>query len=270
MLSLQHLTVTRGKKVVLRDLSLDIEPKDVVCVVGEEGSGKTTLLKLLTRELSPDEGVIKIDGAIMEQLPRGVLRMYRARVGYLAEDATLDPSLTIARNVGLPLDYAGAPAAERDRAVADLLKRLRIASIAPSRPMAVSRGERQLAAFARTIAAGPLIVLLDEPFQGVGDDAARICASMLQNMRKKGATIVVATAEERTASFFENARVVRLQRGKLTENAEQERATEPAVREIALSATSGLVEKTSVPVAAPETESAGEKKKVRITPVGSL
>lgn len=276
MLSLQHLTVTRGTRVALRDVSLDVEPTDILCILGEEGSGKTTLLKLLTRELQPQEGVIKIDGAILSQLPKEVLRMYRARIGYLDETAFLDASLTIAGNIALPLDLQGRAAPERDRAVADLLKRFHLTGVATQKPNVVSRGERQLAAIARTIAAGPLIVLLDEPFQGLSDDACRLAAGLLQNMQKKGATMIIASAQERTASFFASPRIVRLQRGKvLDEEVALPQTPTARVREAASAATSDLIEKTTTtiaptPVEQVEQVETNEKKRIRITAVGSL
>lgn len=282
MLSLQHLTVSLGSNIVLRDVSLDVELKDAVCIVGEEGGGKSTLLKLLTRELRPDEGVIKIDGANLSQLPREVLRMYRARIGYLSQNAALDGTLTIRGNVALPLDLHGVPAAERDRAVADLLKRFHLTGIADMLPNRVSTGERRLAAIARTLANGPFILLLDEPFQGLNDEAAALAAGMLQNMQKKGATIVLATSEARTAGFFKRARVVQLRRGKLTEETTTQPTERPAkirAEEVARAATAGLVERATTiepeqepapaPVKREQSESAASKK-IRITSVGSL
>jgi ABC-type multidrug transport system ATPase subunit len=283
MLSLQHLTVSLGSTVVLRDACLDAGPGEAVCVVGEEGSGKTTLLKTITRELAPDEGVVKVDGAILARLPREVLRVYRTKIGYLPEEGGLDPTLTIARNVALPLDLAGTPVPERDRAVADLLKRLRLAGVADALPGRASRGERRLAAFARAIAAGPLIVLLDEPFHGVTDATAKVAATMLQNMRKKGATVIVATAEERTVSLFPGARVARLHRGKLAEetaaSAPPAQPTRIRAEDVARAATAELVEKSTVAEPEPEPEPApapaeraerATGKKIRITSVGSL
>lgn len=281
MLSLQHVTASVGPRVVLRDVSLDIGPGETVCVIGEEGSGKSTLLKLLTRELRPDEGVIKIDTAPLSQVPRGVLRLYRSRIGYLSENARLDPALTIERNVALPLDLKGVLAADRDRAVADLVKRLHLTGCAALRPHAVSRGERQLAAIARAIAAGPAIVLLDEPFQGLGPDASARAAGLLENMRKKGATVIVASSDPRVPGLFKHPRVAFLHRGKLAEEPRDAPARHPNVREIAEAATAGLVERSSAivkpvdPDAVPEPEHAEQpavrgKKKIKITSVGSL
>ena len=278
MLSLQHVTASRGNRVVLRDVSFDAEPGDVLCVTGEEGSGKTSLLMLLTRELRADEGVVTIDGAALDRLPPEVLRMYRARVGYLDERSSLDETLTLERNVALPLDLHGVPAPERDRAVADLAKRLRMGTAAGRLPREVSRGERQLAAFARAIVAGPAIVLLDEPFQGLGDETAAIAATLLENMCKKGVTAIVASAEERTASFFSSPRLARMHRGRLTEASAP--VSERRVREVANVAMEELVERSTreeetpaAPAPAPVAEPAaktGERKKVRITSVGSL
>lgn len=278
MLSLQHVTASRGTRVVLRDVSFDAGPGDVCCVTGEEGSGKTSFLMLLTRELRASEGVIKIDGAPMDQFPREVLRLYRSRIGYLDERATLDESLTVAGNIGLPLDLHGVSAAERDRAVSDLLKRLHLTGIGNRMSKEISRGERQLTAFARAIITGPAVVLLDEPFQGLGDDTVRIAATLLQNMCAKGMTAIVASAEERTATFFDTPRLARMHRGRLTE-ASSPIVTSDRVREVASVAMTELVERsTETPEETPvlvekkkePTGKTGEKKKVRITSVGSL
>lgn len=278
MLSLQHVTASRGSRVVLRDVSLDVEPGDVCCITGEEGSGKTSFLMLLTRALRADEGVITIDGAPLSKLPRDVLRMYRTRLGFMDECAPLDESLTIERNIGLPLDLHGVERAQRDRAVADLIKRLRLGVAANRLPKNVSRGERQLAAFARAIVAGPAIALLDEPFQGLSDETASIAATLLQNMCAKGMTAIVASAEERTATFFDTPRLARMHRGRLTE-ASAPVVTSDHVRAVASVAMTELVDRsTDVPEESPaivepttqRTEKTSEKKKVRITSVGAL
>lgn len=278
MLSLQHVTASRGSKVVLRDVSFDLEPGDVFCITGEEGSGKTSLLKVLTREIPTDEGAVSIDGAALSRLPREVLRLYRARLGILGEIDALDPTITLARNVALPLDLHGVDARERDRAVADLLKRLRVGTAADRLPGEVSRGERQLAAFARAIVTGPALLLLDEPFQGMGDETAGIAATMIENMCAKGATAIVASAEERTPSFFASPRLARMHRGRLTEASSPSLPAE-RVREVASVKMTELVERSEE--TAPEAPAivhapkeipakTGEKKKVRITSVGSL
>ena len=278
MLSLHHVTASRGSKVVLRDISFDLEPGCVFCVTGEEGSGKTSLLKVLTREIPTDEGIVKIDGAPLSQLPREVLRMYRGRLGILGEIDALDPTLTLARNIALPLDLHGVDPRERDRAVADVLKRLRVGTAADRHPKDVSRGERQLAAFARAIITGPALLLLDEPFQGMGDETARIAATMIENMCAKGATAIVVSAEERTPLFFASPRLARMHRGRLTEASSPSLPAE-RVREVASVKMTELVERSAESTeetpavmhtakeSAPKTS---EKKKVRITSVGSL
>jgi ABC-type multidrug transport system ATPase subunit len=204
--------------------------------------------------------------------------MYRARLGFLDERAPLDESLTIEHNIALPLDLHGVERAQRDRAVADLVKRLRLGVAANRLPKHVSRGERQLAAFARAIVAGPAIALLDEPFQGLSDETAGIAATLLQNMCAKGMTAIIVSAEERTAAFFHAPRLARMHRGRLTE-ASAPIVTSDRVREVASVAMTELVEhSTDASEEAPviiekkkeTTEKTGEKKKVRITSVGSL
>lgn len=276
MLSLQHLTASRGTRVVLRDVSFDAKPGDVLCITGEEGSGKTSLLMAITRVINADEGVIKIDGAVLAQLPNEVLRMYRTRVGYLDERGLLDETLTLERNIALPLDLAGVSAAERDRAVSDLVKRLRLGTAADRLPRDVSRGERQLAAFARAIITGPAVILLDEPFQGLSDETANIAATLLENMSKKGATIIVTSAEERTATFFDSPRLARIHRGRVTEASIPATSGPTRARDAAHIAMEELVERTTESETAPviqapeKPQKTGEKKKIRITSVGSL
>lgn len=277
MLSLQHLTVTLGARVVLRDVSLDLEPADIVCILGDEGSGKTTLLKLLTRTLQPDEGAIKIDGAYVSQLPREVLRLYRRRLGFLDEQATLDSTLTLAQNIALPLQLTGTPAAECDRAVGDLLKRFHLTNVAMQRPDFVSHGERRLAAIARAMVHGPAILLLDEPFQGLSHETTTLVAGLLQNMHKKGATIMVTSADARTTTYFKHPRIAHLHRGKLTEemSASQPDTTPTRIHaeDIARIATAELIERVSDVQQTPDDSTPlvrGTKKRIKITSVGSL
>lgn len=263
---------------MLRDVSVDIGPGEILCLLGEEGSGKSLLLRLITRDMQPDEGVIKIDTAILSQLPRTVLRLYRSRIGLLPQEIYLDPSRTIEQNIALPLDLRGTNPAERDRAVADLVKRFHLGSCAQSRPRNISSGERQLAAIAQAIVTGPAILLLDEPFQGLSDAATTLTAGLLENMRKRGTTIIIASAQERTAAAFKAPRILRVHRGKLTEEEPSTPSAPAHVQEIAEAATADLVERSSAivkPIDAeesvvPEKRPAHGSKKIKITSVGSL
>ncbi len=279
MISIQHVSVTENGTTVLRDASLDIHPGDAICVLGSEASGKTTFLQLLTREVAPESGIVKIDTAILSQLPREVLRLYRRRLGILPENAPLDPVLTAEQNILTSALVAGMPRQQALRSTADLVKRLDLKNAANKLPKNLSRGEQQLTSFACAIVHGPLILLLDEPFQGLSSESAQTATQLLQNMRKKGATVLIATSDERTASLFPNARRVRLERGKLTEEMDMVRAGSPKqARDAAESALSQLVERTVPDTPAPvmqeteriETKESDGRKKIRITAVGSL
>jgi len=180
-----------GSVVSLDSVSLDVHRGECVALIGESGAGKTTLLRCFNRMTDPDQGQVLVDGADvgpMDPIP------LRRRVGYVPQDGGLLPHWRVRRNVALVPWLRGLP----DQAV--LAERaLRLVGLEPATfgerwPRDLSGGQRQRVAVARALAAGPDIVLLDEPF-GALDAITRadLQTSFLALRAELGLTLLLVT-----------------------------------------------------------------------------
>ncbi len=151
-----------GQNFALRDVSLAVEAKSFIALVGASGSGKTTAMKLFNRLIEPDRGEVRLDGIAVKTLDAPLLRR---RIGYVFQGVGLFPHMTIGENIGITPQLLGWPRAEIEARVAELLDLVELPqSFAARLPHALSGGQRQRAGVARAIAARPHVVLMDEPF----------------------------------------------------------------------------------------------------------
>ncbi|MDO4797185.1 MAG: ATP-binding cassette domain-containing protein [Coriobacteriales bacterium] len=148
-----------GKTIVARDVSLQVWPAEVVCLVGRSGGGKTTLLHALSGLTTPLAGEVLMHGTNITG--------EQGHVSYMLQKDLLLPHLRIVDNVCLPLTLAGMDRSEAHTKVAPLFERFGLAGTEHSWPSQLSGGMRQRAAFLRTYMMGNDVVLLDEPFSAL-------------------------------------------------------------------------------------------------------
>ena len=222
-----------GAEPVLTDVSIAVEPGEVVAVMGPSGSGKSTLLHLLAGLLRPDSGEVRLAGERIDRLSEQARSRLRLRhMGFVFQFGDLIPELTIAENVELPLRLTGTRAGRARRRARAMLERLEVAEHADKRISEVSGGQAQRAAVARALVHAPQVVLADEPTGSLDTTAGELVLEALVGAaRESGTAVLLVTHELRVASWA--SRDVLLRDGRVVGDAPAASSPEEAVLAVA-------------------------------------
>lgn len=196
-LSFDRVTHRYGDIVAVRDLSLEIEPGEIVCLLGRSGCGKTTLLRLAAGVEEPAQGRILINDRAVSG-GADFLPPERRGVGLMFQDFALFPHLTNLANVTFGLK--SLPKQEAEREAMRALDRVGLADFAQAYPHMLSGGEQQRVALARAVVPRPSVLLMDEPFSGLDRrlrDAVR--EATLNVLREARVTCIVVTHDPEEA-----------------------------------------------------------------------
>jgi polar amino acid transport system ATP-binding protein len=195
LLSVEGLRKTYGDKVVLRDVDLEVEPHDVICLIGASGSGKSTLLRCLNLLETVEDGTITFEGKEITD-PRVEARAVRRRIGMVFQAYNLFPHMTVMENVTLaPRKVHGVPAARARSEATALLERFGLADHADAHPDRLSGGQQQRAAVVRALATNPSLVLLDEVTSALDPELVGEVLDIVRDMAASGTTLILATHE---------------------------------------------------------------------------
>lgn len=196
MVSVRDLRFTyRGQSEELfGGLSYDFATARVTALTGPSGRGKSTLLYVLALLLTPTSGTVRIDGEDLAAASDAVRARIRAqRIGFVFQDAELDPTRTILDSVVEPALYAGGSAAEQRPAARQLLERFGLGQRADHRPGQVSGGQAQRVAVCRALINDPGVILADEPTGNLDRENAELVLDALASAARSGRTVVIAT-----------------------------------------------------------------------------
>ena len=160
----ENINYSYWNKQVLHNVSLAVEPGEILCLLGPSGSGKTTMLRIAAGLAIPDSGVVSIDGRVVDDGKTHILPEKRS-VGLVFQDFSLFPHLTVLQNVLFGL--TALPSAEAKEYAMRILERVGMQAFADIYPHEISGGEQQRVALARALAPRPGILLMDEPFSGL-------------------------------------------------------------------------------------------------------
>jgi iron(III) transport system ATP-binding protein len=202
--SVRELHKGFGRTPVLTGVDLEVPAGSLTAVLGPSGSGKTTLLRLIAGFERLDRGTIAIGGTVVDAGGTH-LAPERRRIGYVPQEGSLFPHLTVASNVGF-----GLPRSQR-HAVGDLLELVGLADLPRRYPHQLSGGQQQRVALARALAVKPAVVLLDEPFASLDAHLrASVRGEVQQILRGAGATAMLVTHDQDEAlSMADHVAVMR-------------------------------------------------------------
>ena len=172
--------------VAIRDIDLSIEKEDLVCLVGPSGCGKSTLLNLAAGFERPTHGKVLVDGREVEGPS--------PRIGVVFQEPSLFPWLSVLENVALGLKVQGQPRREREERARQMLELVDLAAFENARPSDLSGGMKQKAVIARTLAMGPDVLLMDEPFGALDEQARKhMDMELLKIWQQERKTVVFVT-----------------------------------------------------------------------------
>jgi len=199
----------------LDQVSIRVEPAEVVAVMGPSGSGKSTLVQLLAGLDRPDSGTVRVAGVDWQTLGgREEARFRRRNCGFVAQGMTALPQATAAENIEVPLLLDGVAAEERRSRVTAALEEVELTAHAAKLPEQLSGGQVQRVAIARALVAGPTVVLADEPTGNLDSETAQVVvALLLQAAHEHQSAVVLVTHDPQVARHAD--RIVRLRSGRL-------------------------------------------------------
>ena len=198
----------------LDGVSLKVQEREFVAIVGASGSGKSTLMNMIGCLDTPDEGEYYIDGQnVTEMSERELSTMRNRKIGFIFQQFNLLPKLTAYENVELPLIYQGLPGKERHARVEEALSRVGLAIRMKHRPNQLSGGQQQRVAVARALATHPSLILADEPTGNLDSKSTRDIMELIHELHRQGNTIVLITHDDDIAQ--EAQRQVRIMDGKI-------------------------------------------------------
>src|SRR5574339_831769 len=196
--------VAAGKFLALKEVDVQADTGEFVAVVGKSGSGKSTLINMITGIDTPTSGEVFVASTAVHELDQEQLAVWRGRnVGVVFQFFQLLPTLTVAENIVLPMDFCNTfPVSERRARAISLLEKVGIAEQADKLPADLSGGQQQRAAIARALANDPALVVADEPTGNLDSHTSDAVMQLFANLTTEGKTVLMVTHERDMTRYF--------------------------------------------------------------------
>ncbi len=207
--------VASGEFLALKEVDMQASAGEFVAVVGKSGSGKSTLINMITGIDTPTSGEVFVAETPVHAMDQEQLAVWRGRnVGIVFQFFQLLPTLTIAENIVLPMDFCNTfPVNERRVRAISLLEKVGIAEQADKLPADLSGGQQQRAAIARAMANDPPLIVADEPTGNLDSATSDAVMQLFANLAAEGKTVLMVTHERDLTRFF--TRSIALADGKI-------------------------------------------------------
>jgi osmoprotectant transport system ATP-binding protein len=201
-------------RVLLRDISLELEAGTTTALLGRSGSGKTTLLRMVNGLVTPTSGEVRVAGKATRDYDTVALRR---GIGYVIQETGLFPHMTVERNAGMALELAGRSKQEIAARVGEVLALagLEYEEFRGRYPWQLSGGQRQRVGLARALATDPMVLLMDEPFGALDPLTRAEMQTMLRGLLDKVRKTVLLVTHDLDEALYLASRVVFLAEGRV-------------------------------------------------------
>ena len=200
MITIEHLNKSFDDQVVLSDINLTVNEKEVVCLIGASGSGKSTLLRCVNMLETPNGGTITVDGDIITDRQFDINK-YRAKVGMIFQSFNLFNHLNVLNNCTIGQVKVLKRSKEEAKQIAmQNLTKVGMAGFANQSVKKLSGGQKQRVAIARALCMNPKVLLLDEPTSALDPEMVGEVLDVIKQLAKEGLTMLIVTHEMSFAS----------------------------------------------------------------------
>ena len=188
-LRIEKMRKSYRKRVVIRDVSMELNRGEVVALLGPNGSGKTTSFYTIAGLVFPEAGRVTLDGQNVTSLP--MYRRARMGIGYLPQEMSIFRGLSVEDNISAVLDIAVSDDHKRRERLEELLSDFSIEHLRRAPALALSGGERRRVEIARCLAADPKYLLLDEHFAGVDPISVGDIRNLVADLKTRGIGVLI-------------------------------------------------------------------------------
>ncbi len=185
----EKLVKIYSKRIVVNEVSLQVDQGEIVGLLGPNGAGKTTTFYMITGMIHPNKGTIFLDGQDITNLP--MYKRARMGIGYLSQEASIFRKLTVEENIMAILETMPLSRQERKERLKALLDELDISHLAKNKAYTLSGGERRRVEITRALVTSPKFILLDEPFAGIDPIAVEDIQNIVHGLVDKGIGVLI-------------------------------------------------------------------------------
>ncbi|MDF2456875.1 MAG: transporter, ATP-binding protein [Cytophagaceae bacterium] len=185
----EHLFKKYKSRLVVNDVTVEVNQGEIVGLLGPNGAGKTTSFYMFVGLVKPNEGKIFLDDEDITDLP--MFKRARKGLGYLAQEASVFRKLSVEDNIGSILEMTDIPKQQQKEKIEELLEEFSLTHVRKNLGRVLSGGERRRTEIARALAVDPKFVLLDEPFAGVDPIAVEEIQTIVAKLKRKNIGILI-------------------------------------------------------------------------------
>ena len=218
MIKAEHISKKFDNFQALKDVSLNVEKGEVICIIGPSGSGKSTLIRCLNGLETPEEGTITVNGTVLDYENPNEVTATCSQIGFVFQHFNLFPHMTVLDNLTLgPIIAQKKPKEECEAKALELLKRVGLEEKRDSYPAQLSGGQKQRVAIARALIQAPEVILFDEPTSALDPEMIGEVLEVMKELADAGMTLLVVTHEMGFARKVAS-RVIFMDEGKIIED----------------------------------------------------